>query len=461
MVKARRHRENKARVVRRLKKKLSSSSSSLFSLTSFIEYAPLLIILLSFYTAGLVQAEVFPSYVRLFLGLILMASGVLGLRTTSVVVMVTIAAGEAVLTLAGITGVVEAIAGGCGLVLCATAIPVLARTRMLALSASHSKTTREQLEARLSLGERLAKGVTPNPTPGSGQPVADTEGLVANLILPAKKALGSRTAVFYWYNDKDDSLVPVESLSDCPELLSNAPISLRAGRLSGLKTSREPTAFRFNPHEKHDLPIYKKRVELTGLLTIPIHHRGALAAALVLDRVGPQPYFLPETVIARRLGVMVEESLVTERRLKSAILLSQQLRMMDEAARQFSTARTFDQVYDTAVRHAVAFSPFRTAVLAHRVNTSSDEYEIVAVNRKQFAGLLGERFPVRGTLCESAARARTHLPPNFVFERRMPQPFGKNVGIELEEDEPCLLIPLMIRDEAVGFLLLAENERAV
>jgi len=390
-----------------------------------------------------------------------MASGVLGLRTTSVAVLFAIMCGEAILALSGVTGVVDAIAGGAGLLLSAAAIPILARTRMLALTAAHGRVTREQLEARLSLGERLAKGTTPNPTPGSGQPVADTEGMVANLMLPAKKALMSRTAIFYWYNEKEDSLVPVESLSDCPELLSNAPVSLQAGRLAGLKTSREPTAFRFSAHEKHDLPVYKKRIELAGLLTVPIHHRGTLAAALVFDRAGSQPFFLPETVMAKRLGAIIEDSLVTERRLKSAILLSQQLRMMDEAARQFSTARAFDQVYDTAVRHAVAFSPFRTAVLAHRLGTSSDDYEIVGVNRKQYASLLGERFGLRGTLCELAARAKTHLPPSFVFERRMPQPFGKDVGIELEEDEPCLLIPLLIRDEAVGFLLLADNERVV
>jgi len=142
-------------------------------------------------------------------------------------------------------------------------------------------------------------------------------------------------------------------------------------------------------------------------------------------------------------------------------MLSQQLKMMDEAARQFSMARTFEQVYDTVVRYAVGFSPFNTAVLAHRVSSSNEEYEIVGVNRKQMAGLLGKQFRVRGSLCDLAAKSRTHLPPNFVFEGRMPQPFGPEIGLELEEDEPCILVPLMTREEPVGFLLMAESRKQV
>ncbi len=443
------------------KARLGKLTRRLPSATTFVSYAPLLVVLLSFYTVGLVREEAFPSYIYLFLGLVLMASGVFGLRTTSLSVVATIALGETAMWLTGQVTGLEAGAGGAGLVLCATAIPVIARVRMVSLTAAQNRLTRQQLEARLNLGERLTHGATPNPALPGSQPVTITENLVRNLMLPAKKAMNARTAIFYWYNDKDDTLVPVESVSDCPELVNNATISLTQGKLTGLKTRREPTAFRFAPRETHYLPMYKQHVTVAGVLAVPVHHKGSLAAALLFDRDGQDPFFLPENVMARKLAETVEDSLATERRLQSSILLSQQLRMMDEAARQFSTARTFDQVYDTAVRYAVAFSPFRKAILAHRMTSAGDEFEIVGVNRKELAPVLGKQFPLRGTLCELAANARTHLPPNFVFERRMPQPFGPDVGIELDEDECCLLVPLTIRDEAVGFLLLVENRKTV
>jgi diguanylate cyclase (GGDEF)-like protein len=444
-----------------LKARLERLSGKLPSLATFGAHAPMLVVLLSFYTAGILRESGLPGYIYLFLALVLMTSGVLGLRTGSLPILLTIALGEAALALAGGFPWYEGVASAAGLVLAATAIPLIARSKLLAMTAAQNRLTRAQLEARMKLGERLAVGATPNPAAAGSQPVAITESLVRSLILPAKKALSARTAIFYWYNEEQDCLVPVESVSDCPELLNHASIAMKQGKLTSLKTRREPTSFRFSPHEDHYLPIYSRKVQVAGVMAVPVHLKGRLAGALVLDRAGNEPFFLPDTVMARRLGEALEESLAAERRLQSSILLSQQLRMMDEAARQFANARTFDQVYDTAVRYAVSFTPFRRAVLAHRITSASDEFEVVGVNRKELAGLLGKQFPLAGSLCQLASNSRTHLPANFVFDTRMPQPFGKDIGLELEADEPCAVIPLTIRDEAVGFLLLADSPKPV
>ena len=431
------------------------------SFPNFSTYAPLLVVLLTFYTAGIIRESAFPPYAYMFLALVLMAAGVLGLRSGSLPVIVALLLGETALCLAGQTPWLDGLASAAALVLAATAIPLIARSKMLALSAAQHRLTRQQLETRLNLGERLSKGATPNPAAMGSQPVTTTENLVRNLLLPAKKALSARTAIFYWYNDEDEALVPVESASDCPELLNNSSLSLKQGKLTGLKTRREPTAFRFAAQEKHYLPMYKQHMQVAGVLAIPVHLKGKLAAAMVFDRAGTDPFFLPENVMAKRLAEIVEESLANERRLQSSILLSQQLRMMDEATRQFASARTFDQVYDTAVRYAVSFTPFRRAVLAHRVTSASDEFEIVGVNRKELSGLLGKKYPLAGSLCQLAAGASTHLPANYMFDARMPQPFGKDIGLEMEADETCVVLPLTIQEKPVGFLLLADSPRPV
>jgi diguanylate cyclase (GGDEF)-like protein len=454
------HRKRGNALIARLKKRITSKLHSLEP-AEFLAIAPVLVVLLSFYTVGLLQENAFPAYVYLFLALILMASGVLGMKTTSFLVMGTIALGEGILCLAQITSPLEAAASGAGLILSATAIPLIARARMLALSTAQNRLTRQQLTARLGVGERLARGATPNPAAPGAQSVASSESLVRNLLLPAKKAVAARTAIFYWFDTLQDALVPVETLSDIPEMLTNAAISLKQGKLTGLKTRRDPTTFRFNPRERHAVPFYKQKVEVTGVLAVPIHHKGALVGAFLFDRVGNDPFFLPENVVAKRLADVVTDSLATERRLKSAVMLSEQLRMMDDAARQFSTARTFDQVYDTAVRYAVSFSPFATAILTHRVSTANDEYEVVGVNQKHLSSLLSRKYMLRGSLCDVAGKAATHLPPNFRFEPRMPQPLGPDIGLELEEDDNCVLIPLMAREEPVGFLLLVDSRRPV
>ncbi len=450
-------RGNQAGWKRRFEKFFSPSAS----LASFLSFGPLLVVTLSFYTVSLVQGEPLPGHAYLFLALLLTTSGLFGLASGSPAVLGAIVLGEAAAALGGMTEWWVALANGGALVLAATGIPLVARARVMALAARDNKRIRDKAEVRVSVGERLARGATPNPAASAGEPVSNTESLVRNILLPAKKSLRCRTAIFYWYNEAEDALVPVETLSDCSDLLTNAAISLKQGRLSGLKSTREPLSLRFSPSESHSVPIYRKAVELAGVMAVPVYHKGTLAGAFLFDRSGVEPFFLPDNVIARRLAEAVEDALVTERRLKSAVLLSQQFRMMDEAARQFSSARAFEQVYDTAVRYAVAFSPFSSAILAHRVTSASDEFEVVGVSRKQMSGLLGKRFGLRSSLADSASRNRTHLPANFIFEGRMPQPFGPDLGLEMEDGDSCLLVPLLIRDETVGFLFLADNRKPV
>jgi diguanylate cyclase (GGDEF)-like protein len=446
--------------LKRLQKKAGHLYAS-FEPAPFLSYAPLVVLLLSFYTLALIMGAEFPPFVYLFLGLVLMASGILGLRSGSAAVLATILAGQAALWLAGNVTWGTALASAAGLILSAVGIPWMTRARILSLAASHDRLMREQMEARLNLGERLAHGATPNSVAVATQPTSGTESLVRNLLLCAKKALKARTTVFYWYNAEQDLLVPVETLSDTPEALLNRSISLAQGRLVGLKTVREPLTLRYNPNTTHQLPIYRKKMELSGLIAIPVHHRGTLAGALLADRAGAEPFYLPDSVIAKRIGEMVEDSLATERRLKAAVMLTQQLKMMDEAARQFSTARAFEQVYDAVVRYAVGFAPFNTAILAHRVNTAGEEFEIVGVNSKQLARLIGSKFKLKGSLCDLAAKSRTHLPASFEFDKRMAQPFGPEVGLEMEDGESCLLLPLMTREDAVGFLLMADRRKQV
>ena len=432
-----------------------------FSLNSFLSYGPLLVVLLSFYTIQLALGSLLAPVFYLGLGLVLITSGIFGMRTNSLVILGTIAAGELSAWLVNIIPLAEAVANTAGLLAAAAAIPVIARAKVVTIAAARDKLTRQQLSARLQLGKRLARGTTPNPMDGSNLPVANTENLVRNVLLLAKKSLKCRTAQFYWYDRDSDALIPMETISDCPEILSNRSISLGEGRLTVLKSSREQVSFRYDPHSPQRVPIYRAQVNISSIMAVPVHFQGNLAGAFLFDRQGPDPFFLPDTVIAGRLSITVQESLATERRLKSAVMLSEHLRQMNDAAKQFSTARTFEQVYDTAVRYTVGFSPFNTAILAHRIAPGGEGYEIVGVNRKQMKSLLGKRFELKDSLCGLAARARTYLPPGFAYERRMPPPFGDSVGVELEDGEPCLLLPLMARDEAVGFILLAETTKKV
>jgi len=431
-------------------------------LGSLLAHGPLLAAVAAFYSVQLLSGAPLPGWAHLVLALLLTTGGIFGMRSHSPAVLACIAAGETAGVFVGLSGTWTAVGTGLSLALAATVVPLVARGRITAMVAAQNKLTRRQVTARLQIGERLTKGVTPNPAPDlPNEPVGGSEALVRNALLLAKKSLKCRTALFAWYDEKEDILVPVETLSDVPEILSNATISLKEGRLTALKATRDIVSIRYAAGTQQTLPIYMRKVTVSAVLAVPVTAGGQLAGAFVMDKEGPDPFFLPDNVIARKLADMAEDALKTERRLKSAVLVSEHLRQMIDAAAQFGAARTFEQVYEIVVRYAVSLAPFSAAVLAHRISPSGTEYEIVGVNRKQTTTLLGKHFDPRDTLCGLASRSKCCLPPNYTFERRMPQPFGASVGLELEDGETCALIPLIVKGESVGFLLLAEARKKV
>jgi len=430
-------------------------------IAGLLTYLPLLVSVLVFYSLQLLQGALLPAPAYLLLALVLTLSGVFGLRSHAAAVLVCIVGGEAASYATGLQGPWASLGNGAALLLAATAVPLVAKGRVAVLTAAQAKLTKSRVTTRLQLGERLSRGLTPNPADMPGEALGGAEALVRNVLLLAKKSLKCRTALFGWYDEATDALVPVETLTDVPEMLANGPILLREGRLTPLKSSKEVLSIRYPANTLQQVPIYTKKVPISSVLAVPVMTGGQLAGAFLMDKEGPDPFFLPDNAIAKRLGDMAEDALRTERKLKSAVMVSEHLRHMIEAASQFGTARTFEAVYEIIVRYAVVLSPFSNAILAHRITPSGTEYEVVGVNRKQTTTLLGKRFELKETLCALASRARSALPGNFSFERRMPQPFGPSVGLELEDNEACAVIPLMLREDPIGFILLGDARKKI
>lgn len=402
-----------------------------------------------------------PSSAYLLIGVTYLAMGAFDLRTASPLNLMALLAGQSALVLVGDVVWHEALVNAAVLSLAASAIPLLVRSKVLQAAVNQRRLMTRQIEARLLVGEGLAKGCTPNPHAVALDPGASSESVARNMLLMAKKAMRARTAAFCWYDSGSSCLVPIEVLSDIPEQLANVPINISQGRLAGLKTSQGRLTFRLDPREPHYAPFYRRKVQISGLMAVPVRSRNELAGAFLFDKEGADPFFLPDDVMVKNLAAVVEENLANERRLKSAVLMSTMLKNLNDFSKELAANQTYDQVYESILRHGIDFAPFGHAILAHRTSPESQEYELVGVSSKELSSLMGKRFSLEGSLCGLAARSRTILPSNLVFEHRMPQPFGVSVPLEVEVGDATLLLPLMDRNEAVGFLLYVEAVRPV
>ncbi len=409
---------------------------------------------------AVILAHDFPPVAYLLLAVTYLAMGAWDLKVASLAHLGTILAVQGALILLGTTGAPDGTVRALALLLAASAVPLVVRHRIAHAATQQRNLIAHQCNARLRVGERLAKGCTPNPDAAALDPVASTESIAMGMLNLAKTAIHARTAGFYWYDDAAQTLVPVDVRSDIPDMLTAAPISLERGMLAPLRLAKAPIEKHYRPAEPQELPMYWDKVQASGFLAVPVVCRDALQGAFLFDRDSDDPFRLPRETVARLAGCL-GSNLGNEKRLRSAVLLSNLMKRLNEFSRELAVVSSLEKVYEAILRHALEFVPFRNACLAHRVSTAGDEFEIVGVSRRDLASLVEQRFRLDDSLCGLAARSRTMLPANFTFEARMPQPFGPGVPVVIEAGDPCLVVPLVVREQNVGFLVFSQAQGKV
>jgi len=387
----------------------------------------------------------------------LVAAGVLGVRTWSFPVLGTLVAQRTLLTswreqsLFSIAGelLLQAIV--------AFGAPFLGRLNTRVIERARREEKRIIDAARRGFDEDGAQGLSKPLDPGAAFERAERSSQAIIQLL--KQSLRCQTAVFAWADEEGDGLTIGAIASDSPDSLRMGSFSIDGGRFAAVRKNTAPLVLRFG--EGVTLPPYYQDgadLKVSVAMAIPVFMHRRLLGVFFLDRAEAVPFYLPDSTLADRARRVMTEFAEVSKELLQANHTIARLSSLNDAAAEVSRARSFEEVYRAIVTAAVSLTGFRHAILSHRMS-GDGPFELVAVTDPNLTALLGKSHAPSIGLCNLALKAGGPFPPPHAT-RVAPAtaPFGEDVGLELDDNENHLMLPITAQDRPVAFLLMAGGD---
>ncbi len=387
----------------------------------------------------------------------LVGAGVLGVRTWSLPVLVSLLAQRTLLTSWKEQSLFN-VAGELALqAIVAFGAPLLGRLNSRILRQARRDEQRISDSARRGFDEDGAQGLSKPLDPGSA--FARAERSTQSMVQLLKQSLRCQSALFAWADEDGDGLTVSAIASDIPDALRMGSFNITGGRFAAVRKNAAPLVLRFG--EGVALPPYYQDgvdLQVTVAMAIPVFMHRRLLGVFFLDRSEAIPFYLPDSTLADRARRVITEFAEVSKELLQANHTIARLSSLNDAATEVSRARSFEEVYRAIVTAAVSLTGFQHAILSHRISEEGP-FELVAVTDPSLTALLGKAHTHQEGLCNLALKAGGPFPPPSPTRVASAiAPFGDEAGLELDENENHLMLPVAVQDQPVAFLLMAGGE---
>jgi diguanylate cyclase (GGDEF)-like protein len=278
------------------------------------------------------------------------------------------------------------------------------------------------------------------------------------LVETLKRSLNCHTVVFAWASKDQRDFTTDSYATHDPDSLELGGFSIHQGRFTAIGKSDKALVLRGRGDDNSWLPYYKLGAELPTIsvvMAVPVFVHRQLIGVFFLDRADPVPFYKPDVAIVERARQIVcDFSSVSKELLKASKTITH-LSRLNQAAARFNQATTIEEVYSTIVTTAVNLTSFKHAILSHRLEESKT-FEIVALTDPSFKELLGQEHGQTDGLCSYAKKLGAPFPAlrNGASVAVAP-PFGKKIGLVLEDGEAHQMVPILAHDRLIAYLLMA------
>ena len=387
--------------------------------------------------------------------MVLVVSGILGVRTWSLPVLGSLIAQRTLLT----TWREHSLFSVAGELLLQSLVafgaPLLGRLNARVLDRARREQDRIREAARRGFDEDGARGLSKPLDPAAAFERAERSS--QSVVQLLKQSLRCQTVLFAWADDAGTGFTTGALASDVPDTLRSRPFTIDGGRFAAVRKNASPLVLRFGDGITSP-PYYQDdaEVQVTVAMAIPVFMHRRLLGVFFLDRAEAVPFYLPDSTLADRACRVITEFAEVSKELLQANHTISRLSSLNDAAAQVSRARSFEEVYRSIVTASVSLTGFRHAVLSHRM-CEDGTFEIVAVTDPSFTPLLGKQHAHTDGLCGLALKSGGPFPPARTT-RVAAAPFGEDIGLELDDDENHLVLPITVQDRPVAFLLMAGGE---
>ena len=265
------------------------------------------------------------------------------------------------------------------------------------------------------------------------------------------QTLDLHTCVLLMPTDEAEQLRIVELVTKSDDI-ADGPLSLGAGAVGAAVRRKLTTSLQQIRHGYQGICYYRGPATVTSFIAVPVLERGHLRAVLCADRVVDRAFGPQEEELLRGSTSHILRAFENERvfvQLESAKREQETLYRVSQA---LSTALTQDAVMEvglTAAQEIVAhdfaaITEYQPEVRRHVVRRAVGERAL------DFQGL---RFRDNTSLTAMVVKNRHYLPYRGEFDSKQQVLFTKKA--KLKGMESLLVLPLVVREEPIGTLIVA------
>jgi len=274
-----------------------------------------------------------------------------------------------------------------------------------------------------------------------------------------RRTLGLHTAVLLWLNDAGTHL-RISELSTESEDIFDAPIAVGDGVLAAVTVSRERTSLK-SLKPSYKVPYYAGPCPVRALCAIPLLDGSTLRGILAIDRTEDKAFSPHEEELAAQAARHCLRAIQNERVFLQLERAKVEQGKLYRAAQALGAAITENDVLDAGVRAAREIASFDLAAVTI-YDEVSKTHEVRAAKCAAEVGedvedLVGARFAHNAGLVSMVVQNRFPLPykgdfdaaHQVVLNKRFPWPKLPSL----------LVLPLVLRDRALGTLILGARRR--
>ncbi|HEY4015487.1 MAG TPA: sensor domain-containing diguanylate cyclase [Polyangiaceae bacterium] len=271
-----------------------------------------------------------------------------------------------------------------------------------------------------------------------------------------RRSLDLHTAVLLWFNDAGTHL-RISEVSTQSEDIREAPFPAGDGVLGAVSAQRMRVSLQgLKPSYK--VPYYMGPCPVRALTAIPVLEGTALRGILTVDRVADRPLSPREEEIAAQAARFCLRAIQNERVFVQLERAKAEEGKVYRAAKALGAASSEREVVEAGVRSAREIASFDLAAITV-FDEATRTHEVVAAqsSSSDAKDLVGTRFPHNTGLVAMVVQNRCALPYRGDYETARQAVLSKRLS--WPHHPSLLVLPLLIRDRALGTLILGAKRR--
>ena len=285
--------------------------------------------------------------------------------------------------------------------------------------------------------------------------VAEVRQALYHALQLLHQTLELHTCVLLMPTQESEQLRIVELVTGSDDI-AEGPFSLGAGAIGAAVRRKVTTNLQQIRPGYRGIGYYRGPAAVRSFIAVPVLERGQLCAVLCADRTADRPFSPQEEELLRGSTSHVLRAFENERVFMALETAKREQEILFRVSQDLSTALTQDAVMEVGLKAAAEIAPHDFAAITE-YQAEGRRHVVKRAAGERALDFQGLRFRDNTSLTAMVVKNRHYLPYRGEFDAKQQVLFTKKA--KLKGMESLLVLPLVVREEPIGTLIVAAKSK--